>query len=212
MLLTAEAQLADRLKNKRRRRAGDAGRSAALRAKNLAAEGAYRKAVQGLTSETAQLTKEEQEAWARKLLPSTGRAASNQVLDSGGEASDGGSVAPPGGGAAGKVLEGVRFAALSGPGPSGMRPEHLKDALSARSRGVASRLRSTVAEFFSVAVAGQLNHCVRWVLDSRLVFLKKKTGPAPRPVRIGEVWRRLVGKKLVHETRTEAQGFFLGGS
>ena len=51
---------------------------------------------------------------------------------------------------------------------------------------------------------------MRWVLDSRLVFLKKKTGPAPRPVRIGEVWRRLVGKKLVHETRSEAQGLFLG--
>ena len=166
--------------------------------------------MQGLTSETAQLSKEDQEAWARKLLPSAGRVASNQVLDSGGEASDGGNVAPPGWGAAGKVLEGVRFVALSGSGPSGMRPEHLKDALSARSRGVASRLRSTVAEFFSVAAAGQLNHCVRWVLDSRLVFLKKKTGPAPRPVRIGEVWRRLVGKKLVHETRNEAQGLFLG--
>ena len=34
--------------------------------------------------------------------------------------------------ALGKVLDGVRFAAPSGPGPSGMQLEHLKNALSTR--------------------------------------------------------------------------------
>ena len=75
LLLRAEAQHGARLEARRNRRAGDAGRAKAVRAKKLAAEGAYRKAVQGLMSETAQLTTEEQKTWARKLLPNTCRTS-----------------------------------------------------------------------------------------------------------------------------------------
>ena len=216
LLLRAEAQHGARLEARRNRRTGATARAAALRAKKLAAEGAYGKAVQGLTSETDQFITNEQETWTRKLLPQSGRAAGSPAGSApassqapGGSDADA-EAAPAGVHAAGKVLDGVRFAALSGPGLSGMRPEHLKDALSARARGVASRLRNAVAEFYSVAANGELADCVRWLLDSRLVFLKKKSGLAPRPVRIGECWRRVIGKKLVHETRSEAQALFLG--
>ena len=65
LLLRAEAQHDARNEARRNRRAGDSGRAAALRAKKLAVDSAYRKAVQGLTSETAQLSREEQEAWTR---------------------------------------------------------------------------------------------------------------------------------------------------
>ena len=88
-----------------------------------------------MTTETAQLTKQEQDEWTRKLLPNSSRdmgdAAPSQVPGDSNEEAEAG---PAGVHAAGKALEGVRFAALSGPGPSGMRPEHLKDALSARAR------------------------------------------------------------------------------
>ena len=85
-----------------------------------------------------------------------------------------------------------------------------QEAIFARTRRAGSQLRIAISEFFAVAAAGELADSARWLLDSRLVFLKKKIGPAPRPVRIGECWRRVVGKKLVHETRSEAQSLFLG--
>ena len=39
--------------------------------------------------------------------------------------------------------------------------------------------------------------------------LRKKKAPAPRPIRVGEFWRRVVGKRLAHSVRTDAQAIFL---
>ena len=41
----------------------------------------------------------------------------------------------------------------------------------------------------------------RWILDSRLVLIRKKHGPVPRPTRVGEIWRRFIGKKMSYEFR-----------
>ena len=120
LLPWVEAQLCGRLGAQRGKRAGDAGRAAALRAKKLAAEGAHRKAVQGLTSETAQLSTEDQEVWARKLLPTSSRVegpVSGLASDNVEEASNASDTPARGVCAPGKVLDGVRFAALSGFGP-----------------------------------------------------------------------------------------------
>ena len=35
-------------------------------------------------------------------------------------------------------------------------------------------------------------------MNSRLVFLSKKSGPKPRQVRVGELWRRVVAKRALH--------------
>ena len=43
------------------------------------------------------------------------------------------------------------------------------------------------------------------MLDSRLVFLRKKAGNAPRPVRVGELWRRVIAKRLLHANREKIQ-------
>ena len=73
----------------------------------------------------------------------------------------------------------------------------LNDALSAQPRATASRLLRAISEFYEVASAGGLlDHC-RWILGSKLVFLRKKSGVKPRPIRIGEFWRRVIAKKLV---------------
>ena len=40
-------------------------------------------------------------------------------------------------------------------------------------------------------------------------FLKKKQGVKPRPIRVGELLRRMVAKRLVHDHRGELQRFFL---
>ena len=35
-------------------------------------------------------------------------------------------------------------------------------------------------------------------MDSRLVYVAKKSGTVPRPIRVGEIWRRLTSKHLLH--------------
>ena len=37
------------------------------------------------------------------------------------------------------------------------------------------------------------------MLGSRLVFIAKKKGPKPRPIRVGEVWRRVIAKHALHK-------------
>ena len=103
------------------------------------------------------------------------------------------------------ALGGVRFPALSGAGPSGMRPEHLNEALLTRRRAVCSRLLRAVAALVKAGRAGQLPEATRWILQSRVVFLRKPGTATPRPIRVGEFWRRVIAKRLVHDSRLRLQ-------
>ena len=97
--------------------------------------GAFRKAVQGLSSHQFVCSVDEESQWARDLLPASGRplrlpTRPPQLVGGHVPAEDGSSDAPmtdshsdP------RPLRGVRFGAESGPGPSGRRPEHLRDIL-----------------------------------------------------------------------------------
>ena len=91
--------------------------------------------------------------------------------------------------------------AMSAPGPSGMRPEHLRELVAVRDRRVANALLAAIGRFVEAAATGSLCDAARWMLFSRLVFLRKKSGPAPRPIRIGELWRRVVAKRMVDANR-----------
>ena len=176
------------------------------RAKDLARNGAYSKAAGGLTSEMAAFTSEEQEALVTQLLPCSERAegaySETPVVDPSTEAQARDALKG--------VLKGVRFKASSAPGPTGCRPEHLQDALNCKPRLSASRLLRALDEFYAKAVEGQLAPHCRWILDSRLVFLRKKSGK-PRPIRIGEMWRRFIGKKLAHDSALAMRPVFLRG-
>ena len=97
---------------------------------------------------------------------------------------------------------GVHFRAMSAPGPSGARPEHLREFVAVRDRRIASRLLRAIGKFVDVASSGQLGADSRWILNSRLVFLKKKNTDTPRPIRVGELWRRVVAKRVVELNRT----------
>ena len=35
-------------------------------------------------------------------------------------------------------------------------------------------------------------------MDSRVVYIAKKSGMLPRPITVGEIWRRLISKHLLH--------------
>ena len=142
-----------------------------------------------LTSEVAQLSEAEQRRWTTQLLPcstrpESARAAAAVVADE---------AATPA--AASTALAGVRFGALSAAGPTGARPEHVRDAIGCKPRAASNQLARAITVLHETAMAGRLDDNSRWMLDSRLVFLKKKAGPAPRPVRVGEVWRRIVAKR-----------------
>lgn len=179
--------------------------SRARRARQLVSEGAYSKAVASLTSELAILSEDDQMSWGLKLLPRSltpEKALTGDIY--GGVDADSESSALEG-----RALAGVRFRALSAPGPSGFRPEHLRELTAVRDRRSARVLFAAIAKFIGIAAAGRLCREARWILDSRLVYLRKKKGSAPRPIRIGEVWRRVIAKRLIEANRGAIRKFCL---
>ena len=203
LLNRAELYTANRA---RKRRKGTMTKTQrAGKARRQAAEGAYRKAVGSLTSDIADLDPAQQRAWARELLPHTTRTGGRHfsAAPTPAAASDENSFdQQPGTDRADHPLRGVRFAALSAPGPSGARPEHLKEMLSSNRRALSNRLLGLVGRLMTAAKRGELPAVARWILRSRLIFIKKKASTKPRPIRVGEFWRRSIAKKIVRQEET----------
>ena len=82
-----------------------------------------------------------------------------------------------------KPMTGVRFASMSGPGPSGLRPEHLAETLRCNRRRAANHFMKAIAETQSFAVSAARSWS--WILDSRFIFIAKKTLSVPSPIRAG---------------------------
>ena len=172
---------------------GNAAATRVARARCIARCGAFRKAVQSQTTEVANMPPGDQRTWAAQLLPpDNGPARAPGPRPEAAAHHD--DVEP-----ASSPLEGVRFAALSGPGLSGMRPEHIRDMLNCGRRRVSNRLLRALQVTEALAAGGDLPDAWRWMLDSRLAYIKKKRSATPRPIRVGEVWRRLVAKWLLHK-------------
>ena len=143
----------------------------------MAKDGAYSKAVSAVTSEMADLTAEQQAAWATELLPRSLRPeqalfrAANTPTEA--DVTMGTHHTPPeqdvtmrtddeqharaddtrqnaqARGHSGRrtfkhALHCVKFAALSAAGPSGARPEYLKEMLSIRQRSIANKLYKAI--------------------------------------------------------------------
>ena len=86
----------------------------------------------------------------------------------------------------------TKFPPGSAPGPSGLRPSHLKECL--RKAGSASCLMAGMAPFVRAAVAGLLPEALQPLLcGSSLIPLNKKDGGV-RPIAVGDTLRRLIGK------------------
>ena len=175
------------------------------RARRLAEGGAFRKAVQSLQSKTAKLDVEQQRHWAVQLLPETARGVGSVLPVPRPPVAAGAHVPAREPQEVPKPLDGVRFSRLSGPGPSGMRPEHLKDMLACTRRRAVNRLLRAVHNLEDMASTGSLPEVWRFMLHSRLVFLAQKHGPAPRPIRVGEFWRRVVAKHSLHQHSSKVQ-------
>ena len=57
--------------------------------------------------------------------------------------------------------------------------------------------------------AGDIPESARGILDSRVAFLRKAGSDAPRPIRVGEVWRRVIAMRLAYDQRYRLQRLFL---
>ena len=110
------------------------------RAKHLVKEGARARAVMSLTSELADLDPEEEIRYAEELLPQSVRPAralsTRSSTDVTAEETE-----------LGSNIKGIRFKALSAPGPSGARPEHLKEMLACRNKCAGRELARSLREF-----------------------------------------------------------------
>ena len=49
----------------------------------------------------------------------------------------------------------------------------------------------------------------QWMLDSTLVSAAKRSGTLPRPVRVGELWRRLISKHMLHKIEAKVSQVML---
>ena len=195
LLVRIETQrLLTRPRNNTRRGSTRAhGESAAAarkrRAKRMAKEGAYHKAVKAVAGAPATLTPLQEASFAAQLLP---QAAQPDALSSPPD------LVPqdPPRKEEEHPLSGVRFAALTAPGPTGDRAEHAKELLACRSRQVANRLCRAMGAVQQKIKAGALIDEARWIKRTRLFFLEKKGSAKPRPVRVGEFLRGTVTKRV----------------
>ena len=120
------------------------------------------------------LSADEEATWAAEMLPSAGRElrAPRGVEPAQGAATQLGDVhgdddlderdAP-------KPLQGVHFAAESAPGPSGRRPEHLRDLLACPHRRATRRLLFQLDRLQGGAARAQLPEFLDWLLRTRVV-------------------------------------------
>jgi hypothetical protein len=97
----------------------------------------------------------------------------------------------------------ARFTPGSAPGPSGLRPAHLKDCL--KRPGCAVSLRAGLGSFTQAEADGRLSEPFQDLLcASTLIPLSKKDGGI-RPIAVGDTLRRLVGKVLLRTPEAAAQ-------
>ena len=84
-----------------------------------------------------------------------------------------------------------RFAALSAPGPSGERPEHLAECLDTRHVGIRRRLHKALDVLTVRAARGVLPGSASWMLNTQLAFLKKARDADPADEDDEWLWRFL---------------------
>jgi hypothetical protein len=118
--------------------------------------------------------------------------------------------APP---SATAFAKGVHFSALTAPGPSGLRAEHIRAFAMSRNARARQAYERAMTAFVATAVRGDLPiDACWWLTDSSLTYAKKPgTGPddAPRPLRVGETLRRFVAKRIAAAERQQMQRTFV---
>ena len=91
----------------------------------------------------------------------------------------------------------------SASGPSGLRPNHIAEAFRCKASGPSLDLLESISHLASLAANGQLPTSLSPLLAAaRLLPFRKKTGGI-RPVAVGDVFRRLIGKSVLKLYQSE---------
>ena len=102
------------------------------------------------------------------------------------------------------VVRGVKsFPNGSAPGPSGLRPSHLREAVGCPSPDRSNRLISSLTAFINALASGQTPLPVRPYLCGATLLASPKKSGGLRPIAVGEVLRRLTSKCLAITVRSE---------
>ena len=103
------------------------------------------------------------------------------------------------------VKRGVRsFPNGSAPGPSGLRPSHLREAVCCPSPDRAALVLSPLTKFLNLLAAGQAPTAITPHLCGASLLASRKRKGGHRPIAVGEVLRRLVSKCLASLVRSAA--------
>ena len=102
------------------------------------------------------------------------------------------------------ILKGARsFPTGSAPGPSGLRPSHLREAVNCPSPDRANRVLFTLTNFVNLLAARLSPISIRPHLCWATLLASKKKSGGLRPIAVGEVLRRLTSKCLAASARSE---------
>ena len=103
------------------------------------------------------------------------------------------------------ILRSVKsFSGASAPGPSGLRPSHLQEAVGCPSSDCANQVLSSLTRFVNLLSAGKAPSLVLpHLCGATLLACRKKNG-GHRPIAVGEVLRRLTSKCLASASRRSA--------
>ena len=103
------------------------------------------------------------------------------------------------------IMRGVKsFPCGSAPGPSGLRPSHLREAVGCPSPDRANSVLLSLTRFTNLLAAGQSPSFVLPHLCGASLFAVRKKCGGFRPIAVGEVLRRLTSKCLANAARHSA--------
>ena len=107
------------------------------------------------------------------------------------------------------VKRGVRsFPNGLSPGPSGLRPSHLREAMGCPSPDRANWFLTSLTRFLNLLAAGRDPPTITPHLCGTSLLASRKRNGGHRPIAVGEVLRRLVSKCLASLTRSPAISLF----
>ena len=88
----------------------------------------------------------------------------------------------------------LSFKPGSAGGPSGLRPQHLKDAISHGANEAGNQVLLSITSLCNVILRGEVPDAIRPILAGANLFALAKKDGGKRPIAVGEVFRRLPAK------------------
>uniref|UniRef100_A0A1X7SDZ4 Reverse transcriptase domain-containing protein n=1 Tax=Amphimedon queenslandica TaxID=400682 RepID=A0A1X7SDZ4_AMPQE len=102
----------------------------------------------------------------------------------------------------------LSFPPDSAPGPTGLRPNHLKEGIRCPSPSTAANFLLRLTQFTSLLTSGLLPQAIAPHLCGASLLASRKKSGGLRPIAIGEVFRRLASKCLVSLVSPQLESIF----